>query len=401
VPTLLVESGFFLSEDSDAHGKLRPDTIVKNDWVMKGYEEFPLDVANVSSHDLKYFAAGFLKSASKSQALLNSLVGANIVSESSDINSPRPFLIREIPSRQPGEKATKIAFVGLTETKPAAPAGFKFIDFVEAARRSVPEAKKSADLIVILAKLSTADAARVAREVPGIDIIIDGNAESLAESFTPPFYVGKTLIVFTPFETRMLGELRFYRGAQGKFTTKQRFVALDEAMVPEDPVAKKIVDAATAKETEARSQSKTLLEDWLSRSRMRIASKSTAPATGDPAGYVTSSACSKCHLEQYVKWANSAHAHATDPLPPRAVEFETGCLACHSTGSVPIPPSRLRADLQSVQCEQCHGPGGAHAAKPTKGYGVIADMKKSCGSCHTSETSPRFDLQAAWQAIKH
>lgn len=369
---------------------------------MKGYEEFPLDVANVSSHDLKYFAAGFVKSASENQSLLNRLVGANIVSESSAINSPRPFLIREIPSRHIGEKATKIAFVGLTETKPSAPPGFKFMDCVEAARRSVPEAKKSADLVVILAKLSTTDAARVAREVPGIDIIIDGNAETLAESFTPPFYVGQTLIVFTPFETRMIGELRFYRGAQGKFTTKQRFIALDEALVPEDPVAKKIVDAATAKETEARSQSKTLLEDWLSRSRRRIGSKTiTEPATSDPNGYVTSSACSKCHLEQYVKWANSPHAHATDPLPPRAVEFETGCLACHSTGSVPIPPNKLRADLQNVQCEQCHGPGSAHVAKPAKGYGVIADMKKSCGSCHTSETSPRFDLQVAWQAIKH
>jgi len=398
---LLVESGYFLSEESDAHGRLRPDTIVKNDWVMKGYEEFPLDVANVSSHDLKYFAGGFVKSATKNQSLLNRLVGANIVSESSDINSPRPFLIREVPSRQTGEKPTKIAFVGLTETKPAAPPGFKFTDCIEAARRSVPEAKKSADLVVVLAKLSAADAARVAREVSGIDIIIDGNAESLAESFTSPFYVGQTLIVFTPFETRMMGELRFYRGAQGKFTTKQRFIALDEALVPEDPVAKKIVDAATLKETEARSQSKTLLEDWLSRSRARIASRNTEPAPGDSAGFATSAACSKCHLEQYVKWANSAHAHATDPLPPRAVEFETGCLACHSTGSVPIPPSKLRADLQAVQCEQCHGPGSAHVAKPAKGYGVIADMRKSCGSCHTSETSPRFDLQAAWQAIKH
>jgi hypothetical protein len=44
----------------------------------------------------------------------------------------------------------------------------------------------------------------------------------------------------------MIGELRFYRGEQGKFTTKQRFITLDETSVPEDAATKQLVDAATA-----------------------------------------------------------------------------------------------------------------------------------------------------------
>jgi len=57
--------------------------------------------------------------------------------------------------------------------------------------------------------------------------------------------------------------------------------------------------------------------------------------------------------------------------------------------------------LPNVQCEQCHGPGSDHVAKPVKGYGRVADMKTACGSCHNAETSPNFDLQAAWAKIKH
>jgi cytochrome c554/c'-like protein len=338
---------------------------------------------------------------------LDRLVSANTLSEAAGFVAPHPFIVREIPSRQPGAKPVRVAFIGLTETTPAPAPGFKFVDPAEAARRIVPEAKKQANLIVVLAKVtSQQEVARIAREAPGIDIIIDGNSPGLEESFTPPIYVGQTLVVFTPFETRMLGELRFYRNAQGKFTTKQRFIVLDEILIPEDPAAKRLVDAATRAEADARNNSKTLLENWLASSRTRVTDKSPdrdSSKSGSSPAYVTSAACSQCHLGQYMKWTNSAHAHATDPLPPRSNEFEASCLECHATGSRRASATNKLevARLQNVQCEQCHGPGSEHVAKPAKGYGRVASMQSACASCHTSETSPAFDLQAAWAKIKH
>lgn len=400
-----------MADERSAHGRLRPDIAVKNDWVMRAYGQFPVDVVNVSSHDLRYLVGVLAKTeltrGADSESLLGRLVSANTVDERHALPSLRPFIIREFPSRQKGAKPVRVAFIGLTETMPAPPLGLKFIDPAEAARRSVPEARKSADLVVVLAKIrSQLEVARIAREAPGIDVIIDGNAESVEDAFTPPVYAGSTLIVFTPFETRMLGELRFYRSAQGKFSTRQRFITLDETLVPEDPAAKKVVDAAASAETGARSNSRKLLEDWLASSRMRIPAQ--PPGGNSPRGesapsFVTSAACSQCHVAQYLKWANSPHAHATDPLPPRAVEFEASCLDCHATGAKPATAADKSetARLQSVQCEQCHGPGSNHAAKPGKGYGRVADMKIACGSCHTSETSPEFELQAAWAKIKH
>ena len=399
-----------MADERSAHGRLRPDIVTKNGWVMKAYGQFPVDVVNVSSHDLRYFTDARARaefSRAEPESLFGRLVSANTTSESPAIAASRPFIVRELPSRQNGVRPTRVAFIGLTETTPAPPAGLKFTDPAEAARRTVPEARKSADLVVVLAKVkSQLEVARIAREAPGIDVIIDGNAESVEDAFTPPVYVGATLIVFTPFETRMLGELRFYRNAKGKFSTKQRFITLDEALVPEDPAAKLVVDAATSAESAARSNSKTLLENWLASSRIRVTTQ--PPDAGSPRGessptYVTSAACSQCHVAEYMKWANGPHAHATDPLPPRWVEFEASCLDCHATGATPATATtKLEiARLQSVQCEQCHGPGGNHVAKPGKGYGRVASMQSACAACHTSETSPDFDLPTAWAKIKH
>jgi hypothetical protein len=203
----------------------------------------------------------------------------------------------------------------------------------------------------------------------------------------------------------MLGELRFYRSThQGKFTTKQRFIALDETFIPEDAAAKRVVDTAAIEEKEARNSSTKLLEDWLAGSRGRVSPQDGGSAKeGLARNFVGSSACGRCHIAQYVKWSASAHAHATDPLPPRAFEFETGCLSCHATGtkSANATSALEFARFQSVQCEECHGPGSNHIAKPGKDYGQIANMQTVCARCHTSETSPSFDLQTAWGKMKH
>jgi DnaJ-class molecular chaperone len=98
-----------------------------------------------------------------------------------------------------------------------------------------------------------------------------------------------------------------------------------------------------------------------------------------------------------MKWSNSQHLRATDSLVLNKTEFDAACLQCHATGKkankLPI--------FTAVQCEQCHGPGSNHALKPAKGYGRITDIKSACLSCHTQQTSPNFDPQAAWLKIKH
>jgi hypothetical protein len=55
-------------------------------------------------------------------------------------------------------------------------------------------------------------------------------------------------------------------------------------------------------------------------------------------------------------------------------------------------------ELQSIQCEQCHGPGSAHVDEPEKRgkpFGILRDPGvQMCLQCHTPEHSDTFDYAA-------
>ena len=409
IPSLLADTGYFLTDERSAHGELRPDVAAKDAWVAKAYDQFPVDVVNLSSRDLKYFSRFLSKPEFDTRAaaspLLRKLVSANTVAASANMVSPQPFIVREVPVRHGngGAAVLRVAFVGLTETEPAPPSGFKFTDPVDAAKHAVPEARKRADLVIVLGNLKPENATRIAREAPGIDVMIVTNSQSNGAIFTPPAQGDKTLILFTSFETRMLGELRFYRDPQGKFSTVSRYITLDDA-VPDNLAAKQLTVSAAQVETNTRDASKKLLEDWLAASRMRKSSRSVESdmSAGSGPAHVGVNTCARCHRDQYLRWSVSSRARATDRLPPRQTEFDASCLKCHATGwREPTAGSAELPGLQSVQCEQCHGPGAEHASKPARGYGRITDIKAACSACHRSDTTPGFDLQVAWAKIKH
>ncbi|HWO00140.1 MAG TPA: hypothetical protein VNS63_12820, partial [Blastocatellia bacterium] len=271
---ILADSGYFLADERNAHGELRPDITAKGDWVTKAYDQFRVDVVNLSSRELKYFSPSLTKAGfegrAASQPLLRRLVSANTIAASPDVVSPQPFIVKKVKARQESGETTmlRVAFIGLTEAQPSPPNGFKFVDPVEAAKRTVPEARKQADLVIALAYVKPEAAAQIGREAPGIDVIIATNSQSDGAMFTAPATSGNTLILFTSFETRMMGELRFYRDSQGKFSTVSRYITLDE-IVPDNPAAKQLTVLATDAETGARAASKELLEGWLAASRSR------------------------------------------------------------------------------------------------------------------------------------
>ncbi|HKQ07175.1 MAG TPA: multiheme c-type cytochrome [Blastocatellia bacterium] len=399
IPALIVDSGNSFTSESNAHGGPRPDVQVKDDWILKSYDDFKVDVINVAAPDLRYVATLLAKPEYARHAgerpALKRMVSANTAGDAARAVSLPPFVVREVPARAANTKPVRVAFVGLTEAGDSLPHGFQINDPVETARRVVPEARKQSDLVIVLGYFKADTASRLAAQVPGIDAIIASNSQSEGTFFTPPLTVGPTLILFTSYETRMLGELRAYREASGKYSLRTRFITLDETF-PDDAASMKLVNAARDAEEQTRGESKKLLESWLE------ASRNPTAAGGAGAAYISSQACAGCHQAQYIQWANSGHAHATDKLPPRWSEFQAGCLSCHATGQRTDATGKLvLARLQSVQCEQCHGPGGEHAQKPAKGYGRVGNVQQMCATCHTPEMSPKFDFASAWAKIKH
>ncbi len=331
----------------------------------------------------------------EAQPVLKRMVSANISSESTNFVSPQKFIVREIASRDKKAKPFRVAFIGLTETAPAPPTGFKATDPVETARLIAPEARKKADFVIALAKLKTEAAIKLAREVPGIDALIVSNNQINDASFTPPLKIHGTLIAFTPLETRMIGELRIYRDAKGKFSARSRFITLDPG-VPEDAEARDIGAATARAEIDSIKDARAFLDKWMA--SVQANKRATAGKGQLPGGFVSSTSCAACHAAHYIQWTNTKHYRSMDSVMLKATEFDQSCIACH--GSVTQREDDLPR-FAAVECEQCHGPGAAHTANPAKGYGRINDLKTVCSSCHTSKTSPAFDAPTAWMKIKH
>lgn len=153
--------------------------------------------------------------------------------------------------------------------------------------------------------------------------------------------------------------------------------------------------------------------------------------------FIGSKACGECHTTAYEIWEGSPHFDATESIvhPPNdrgdiARHFDPECLSCHVTGWNPqeyYPYLSGYEDLEkSVAlhgngCENCHGPGAAHAAAEREGSGVAADQlaslregmqlpleraKQKCMECHDLDNSPDFHQEDAfediyWPEIEH
>ena len=107
----------------------------------------------------------------------------------------QPYVIKEI-------SGVKIAFFGLmtidAQTYPAARNDLTLELPLETAKRLVPELRKKADLVVAVTHIGFAEDKMMAKEVPGIDLIVGGHSHSLVarpEVVRQTDGVNQTLIV--------------------------------------------------------------------------------------------------------------------------------------------------------------------------------------------------------------
>ena len=104
--------------------------------------------------------------------------------------------------------------------------------------------------------------------------------------------------------------------------------------------------------------------------------------------------CWNCHSDKYQAWSGTAHAHALDgvlTLPPAA---QQSCLPCHSLG-YGLPGGFVDTNttplMANVQCENCHGPAGAHKLLSNKTYHPVNSVAAEvCGGCHGDSHSPTY-----------
>jgi hypothetical protein len=284
IPALHVDVGHLFADDFDLQkpDELREDALVMNEWMLKGFSKYRLDVANLSHRDVLYAGKVFDKQKYESQVQTYPAVGdfisANIIAATDldKVTAPPPYTIKEVSGKRLPKSTYKVGFIGLTQPGPGEKTGFVLQDPIERLPKILPELRSKVDLVVVLAYVSPDEAKRLAQQNPGIDVLIGAYATPLPP---PAQREGNTLIVYTVGQTKSLGELRLYLGNDGKVADYlNRYVVLDTA-IPDLPEAAQMI--ATSKTEISAIQAKLNAEQEAANKAAAEALQKAGKITGD------------------------------------------------------------------------------------------------------------------------
>jgi hypothetical protein len=252
---LQLDAGHSLASIANVDGQLYPDQTTKNEWVVKAFDRFAFDAANISSNDIYYLSSllreGVYTDAVAKSPVLARYVSANLAPTRPGLVAPPPYVVREMTGQRVPNGSLRVAIVGLTENNPMLEqhTGFRVTAPDQALEKVLPKARAESDLVVVL-YWATPDAVQaLAKRFAGqVDAYVVGNPRSRDAQ---PILGAPANIVFSRYQTRSLGELRLHFAGTKLESATNRYVTLD-AQLPKDPVAEQM--AADAKEAIRASQ---------------------------------------------------------------------------------------------------------------------------------------------------
>ena len=340
-----------------------------------------------------------------------------------------------------------------------APASLAAEPLVPALQREVAAMRTAgAEISVVLLQGSRATAEQLAREVPGIDLIVVGIpvGQERTRTGAPPARIGGAWIVEpgdrgqtmthvrlqidpkavaalprgdawtqVPTAAAQTKELARLDARLAKFREdptadpafikrlEQERVALAASIDKPAPLVDPVV--VTLEQTKvtchlaadpAANQALHAYDEWVAtQNQRRFAGVKAPPPAKGQAGYVGGEECAACHAEEAEHWTTTRHAQAYETLVAVNKQFDLSCVGCHVTGFRLPGGSEVveNAGLQDIQCEQCHGPGSLHVAEPER-KGLPNAIRRHaevdvCKQCHTPEHSDTFDYAAYMRDI--
>ncbi len=282
--------------------------------------------------------------------------------------------------------------------------------------------EQKCDLYVLLAHASLEDTQKLAQAVPIFDLVVTAGGVGEPTHELETIKETKALLA-------QVGTKGMYAGVVGFFDdTKQ-------------PLRYQRIPLTSQYEDDA-DMIKLLAEYQTQLEQMGLAELGATElvhASGHQ--YVGTAKCGECHTKALAAWEKTPHAHATDSLqkpPKEAVTARTQsprhhdpeCLSCHVTGWDPqkfYPYKTGYLGLEKTPllthngCENCHGPGSAHAAAESGdakiGHDEIKKLRDQmklplaggvaearCALCHDGDNDPDFSdktFQKYWKQIEH
>lgn len=326
-----------------------------------------------------------------------------------------PVLYRTVKTKD--GRQVRVAIIGLigrspfqppataTTTKPDEPEKpWTVKDPAETLRALLPEARKKADLVVVLFAAMRDEARRLATDVPGVDLMIAGLEGGVGQQVEK---VGETALVQNSDRGRFAAQLGLTLGPDKRPTAfDMRIVAMSDKL-PDDPDMARLVQQFGQKQAVPSNPTGTNAVHPTANETTR-----TAPLVQRASIYAGSYACGSCHAAEFKQWKDSKHAIAMQTLERKdngVPARRPDCVSCHVVGFEKPDGFNLQSprwDLRDVGCESCHGPSAAHvvakrAGRAESGGVVLKPTKELCISCHTKDNSPSFDYDKYLPHVMH
>src|SRR6266536_1913333 len=330
-PHLLVDAG-------DVTAGPRAWELLEFEYLLKGYEQKGYDAISAGHREASLGLDRLLGLKGQHKGL----VSANLANEKGE-PVLAPYRIITLPD------GATVGITGILDDKVSAAEigkGLKILPPHDALARILPELKRRAGFIVLLAFADEERMKELAERFYEINVIVGGKV--LQPSATP-LVVNRTVITYMTDKGKAVGCLELKGDPGGRFNHTNSIVMMKEEF-KDDPAMTKLIAEYKAR--------------WKELDFLPAAEKDdeegltliTAERSKDANRYVGAESCQSCHPQAYKMWAGSKHARAFHTLEEKGYDTNPRCLECHTIGyraSDGFLNARLTPQLKNVSCESC------------------------------------------------
>lgn len=290
--------------------------------------------------------------------------------------------------------------MGYREDMDRACSELEFRDIIQSVHDAI--AGVDTGLVVVVGQIGAANALRLIRAVPEIDVLVmdpdvwgGGDLDEVTGKVVqwPEASAGRvegTVVVVPMASSAVLTDLTVQLGGQGKvqhYTARPLFLAEEVRRDAEDV-----------------AQVDSFYRQFDSRFHGHVLASDRAPAVATTgARYVGAEACRPCHQTQYQRWLGQRHAGAFLVLERGRKQYDGQCTLCHTTGQGVLSGFASLTDrhLLGVQCEVCHLQGSLHMHAPRVHRLSKVPPETTCRACHDDRHSAGFAYAERLARVKH
>ena len=240
--------GVLLLDAGDAVGDTMIAAETKGQAIIQAMNAIGYDAMAIGNHEPDFAVAGLEQLMEQAKF---PMLAANLRKASGDLFA-KPYLVREIAGIKIGILGLAYPNTPLTTAKKNVD-GLIFQDPIESAREWVPELRsQGAEVLVALTHLGLGADIKLAKEIPGIDVILGGHSHNRT---TQPIREGRTIIMHAGAHCSDLGRLDLSFAPNGKLQESTgRLILLDHERISADKELARVVAELTSPHMESLSK---------------------------------------------------------------------------------------------------------------------------------------------------